>query len=40
MWWIDNWGEGFAAWYGPDMVELFSTKEEAEAFVEEMRKDD
>jgi len=38
MWWIDSWGNGFAAWFGPEMVELFQTQEEAEAFVLEMRK--
>jgi hypothetical protein len=38
MWWIDSWGNGFAAWFGPEMVDLFQTREEAEAFVVEMQK--
>ena len=36
MWWIDYWGNGFAAWFDCDMVELFSTREEAEAFIMEI----
>lgn len=36
MWWIDFFGSGFAVWFGPDMVDIFQTKEEAVAFVEVM----
>lgn len=38
MFWIDSFGEGFSVWFGPEMVDVFETKEEAETFVLEMQK--
>ena len=38
MFWYDYFGKGYAVWYGPEMVDFFSTEEECQAFIEEMNK--